>query len=92
MPEKRTTITYKNQARKAVKVKIDESTERWTDISLEDGSSLRLKTIITNVMRLEDEFDADGSPVYLVRSTNILTVDAADHLFKPTLDTSDQVQ
>ena len=92
MPETKTTVTYKNRAREAVKVQIDESTERWSEISLKDGSSLRLKPVITNVMRLVDEFDADGSPVYMIRSTNVLTVDAADHLRKGSIDPPERVQ
>ncbi len=92
MSQKKITVTYRDRPREAVKVQINESTERWTEISLEDGSSLRLKAVITNVARLVDEFDADGSPVYVVRSSNILTVDAADHLRKDSLTPSDQVQ
>jgi hypothetical protein len=53
-------------------VPIQESTERWTEIKLEDGAVLRLKVVVSNVYRVEGRTDDQGNPMYAVRSTNAL--------------------
>ena len=53
-------------------VPIEETTERWTEIKLEDGAVLRLKTVVGAVFRMDDKTDADGNPVYAIKSTNAL--------------------
>ena len=49
-----------------------ESTERWTEIKLEDGAVLRLKAVVSNVYRVEGKKDNQGNPVYAVKSTNAM--------------------
>lgn len=58
------------------------SAEHWNEYTLEDGTALRLKPVITEVLRIENEFDSDGNPVYIVRSTNVLSVDASEKVRK----------
>lgn len=48
--------------------------EDWNEYQLTDGRILRIKTILTEVYRIEEEKDPDGNPVYQVRSTNIVRV------------------
>jgi hypothetical protein len=52
-----------------------ESTERWTEIKLDDGAVLRLKVVVSNVYRLEGRTDQQGYPVYAVKSTNAMLTD-----------------
>ena len=63
-----------------VVVPIQESTERWTEITLDDGSILRLKPVVARAIRLEGKFDGEGSPIYVVQSANVLTVDTLQRL------------
>ena len=67
-------VTFKGQD--GVAVPIEESTERWSEVGLDDGSTRRIKPVVTPVIRLENKYDVDGSRVYVVQSTNILAVDA----------------
>ncbi len=71
---------------------IQESTERWTEITLDDGSVLRLKPVVTRAIRLEGKFDGDGSPIDVVQSANVLTVDAPERLCKAASASLGQVQ
>lgn len=57
----------------ATVVEIVESVERSNEIRLKDGTILNLKATIVEVVRLE-QWDADGNPLYGVKSQNILTV------------------
>jgi hypothetical protein len=56
--------------------------EFWNEYHLDDGSTLRLKLVVTTVLRVPDMFDAEGNPAYLVNSTNVMAVDAPEDLRK----------
>ena len=55
-------------------VEVTQSTERFSEINLEDGTILRMKPVVTEVVRIDGQWDKDGNPAYSVRSTNILIV------------------
>src|SRR5512136_3073140 len=46
--------------------------EPWASYKLSDGSTLKVRTILTAVLRLEGEFDAAGNPIYTVSSQTIV--------------------
>ena len=66
----------------AVEVTVDEATERWTDIQLADGSHIRIKTVVLEVLRLEGQYDGDGKPLYQLKASQIMTVTSPEHLQK----------
>jgi hypothetical protein len=66
----------------AVEVEVEESTERWTDVKLKDGSTLRIKPVLLKAFRAENVFDQDGNPVYQVKVNQVMSVSAPDHLKK----------
>ena len=67
----------------AHEVNVAESTERWTEVKLEDGSVLRIKPSVVAAIRIEGSWDADGNPVYALKATNTMVVcDAPQHLKK----------
>ena len=55
-------------------VEVTQSIERFSEINLEDGSTLRMKPVVTEVIRLDGQWDKDGNPAYVVKSTNVLVV------------------
>lgn len=67
-----------------VEVSIKESTERWTDVELEDGAVLRLKPAVLGAVRIDGQFDPDGNPMYALRIGQVMTIiSAPDSLKKP---------
>ena len=54
--------------------------EHWNEYLLDDGTILKLKPVATEVFRVEGRWDAEGNPVYVLRSRNILVVIAQDHM------------
>lgn len=56
--------------------------EDWNEYQLMDGSHLRLRLVLSEVLRVEGEYDAEGNPVYVAKSGNVLTVRAPDNLKK----------
>ena len=68
------------QRARAVEVSFQSAQEHWNEYLLDDGSVVRLKPVATEVFRLVDRHDAEGNPIYVLKSTNIVVVRAADHL------------
>ena len=58
----------------ATVVEIEEIKERPIIIELSDGTTLRLRVDVVEIVRFEGEWDNDGHPLYNVRSGNILAV------------------
>jgi len=48
--------------------------EDFNEYQLTDGTTLRMKTVVTDVVRVEGELSPDGTPIYQVRSTSIVRV------------------
>ncbi|MDE0428571.1 MAG: hypothetical protein OXH98_02270 [Caldilineaceae bacterium] len=80
MLEKKVKIPFGDRHLDAVVVPIKESTERWTDVTLEDGTLLKIKPVIAKVARAVDSYDKDGTPVYSIKVNPVVDVDAPEHL------------
>jgi hypothetical protein len=46
-----------------VEIAVDESTERWSDITFKDGIRIRVKMTVVSVHRADDEYDPEGNPM-----------------------------
>lgn len=57
--------------------------EYWNEYLLDDGTILKLKAVATEVFKQEGQYDAEGNPIYLLRSKNVMVVSPPDHLKKP---------
>jgi hypothetical protein len=58
----------------AVEVDVEETTERWTDVKLTDGTTLRVKMTVIGAMRAVDTYDASGQPMYNVNMAPVIAV------------------
>ena len=54
--------------------------EYFNEYLVEDGTVVKLKLVVTEILRLDGEYDAEGSPIYIVISTNVPYVSAPDDL------------
>jgi hypothetical protein len=62
-------------------VPVVESTERWTEVKLEDGTVLRVKAGVLSAIRIPGQFDPEGNPMYALKSNIAMVVaDAPEHL------------
>jgi hypothetical protein len=83
MPDKRTKVTLPTGTYEGVEVGISESTEKWSEVKLADGSILRIKPNVLGVVRLDNQYDPEGNPLYALRSSQVMTVaEAPAHLRK----------
>jgi hypothetical protein len=46
--------------------------EDFNEYQLTDGKTLRIKMVVTRIIRLEGETAPDGSPIYLIQSQNVV--------------------
>ena len=53
-------------------VGVEETTERWTDVTLVDGTTFRIKVVVDEAVRSEAEWDPEGNPIYMVVSHTII--------------------
>lgn len=63
-------------------IDVSQSSERWNEYFLEDGTVLKIKLVLAKVLRIENEYDREGNPVYLTQSTNVTSVNAPKSLRK----------
>lgn len=85
-------IPLDGEAHEGTRIELRETTEPWTRVELADGSSIRIKHVIVDVVRLRDRFDSDGAPVYVVKSANIMAVECPDHLRRDAQGSPEELQ
>jgi hypothetical protein len=66
----------------AIDVSFKINKEDWNEYQLEDGTSLRLKCVVSEVLRVPEMYDQEGNPTYVIKSANMVNVKSPDHLKK----------
>ncbi len=77
--ERKIKVNYKGQLVDAVEMDF-KATEEWNEYELSDGTILRMKAVTSNIIKVLGEYDDDGNPVYMVKSSNVLGVSAPKNL------------
>lgn len=54
--------------------------EHWNEYLLDDGTVVRMKPIVTEIARLDGQYDPEGNPAYMVFSTNVTHVSSPEEL------------
>lgn len=75
-----TTVMYNGARVEAETVEVEEFHEPQNRYTLADGSQIKIRTVVVDVVRIPHEYDQNGNPVYHVQSQNILTVVSPEHL------------
>ena len=73
-------VRYKDKLVDATIIEPTHTSERWNTYLLEDGSTIGIKLVALQIVRIDGEYDAEGSPVYLVKSKNVLNVTPSEDL------------
>jgi hypothetical protein len=55
-------------------MEVTESREPWSEYVLEDGTKIRLKQTLVNVIRLDDKKNQNGEPVYSIQSQPTMSI------------------
>ena len=82
MQQKKTKIKLGNETVEGVSIPVISASENWNEYFLEDKSVLKMKVVVTEVVRIDGAYDNDGNPIYIAKSSNILTVSSPEELKK----------
>jgi hypothetical protein len=75
MSERRITLTLPSgEKAEAIEVQVDESTERWSEFQLQDGTVIRVKATILSAARMDGQYDQLGNPLYQVNVAPVITI------------------
>ena len=80
MTRRKIKIGFQGQQVDAETVEASQASERWNEYLLDDGTILKVKLVLTNVYRVEGQYDAEGNPVYILQSTNVVSANAPESL------------
>lgn len=83
MANEKVTINMGGRQVQATPVDVNQSSERWNEYFLEDGTVLKMKLVLKKVFKVDGEFDEEGNPVYVMQSTNVTAVSAPGDMKKP---------
>lgn len=57
-----------------------ESAEKWNVYALHDGTTLKVKAVLADVVRLDGMFAPNGDPLYTVNAQIIVATNAPDNM------------
>jgi hypothetical protein len=60
----------------------DQNGERWSTYLLHDGTTLKIKAIVADILRIEGQYSPNGDPVYTVNASMIVNTHSPDTLRK----------
>jgi hypothetical protein len=75
MVERNTRVTLPTgQIADGIEVPIEESIERWSEIKLEDGTIIRVKTSVISAVRVPGQYDQMGNPMYVMNMAPTIAI------------------
>lgn len=95
MPEKRVKLPspiVPGGSTEGCEVGVKESTERWTEITLEDGTVMRLKPTVISAIRMDNMYDNEGNPVYALKSAQTVVITSCPDVLKKGKQPQGKVQ
>lgn len=69
------TVVYNNKPEEGTIVPITEFIDRPTQVKLQDGTVLSMRTIVLEIVRLNQHRDEQGNPTYVVQSGSNIAID-----------------
>lgn len=62
------------QPGEGTEVPVEESNERWSEFTLQDGTIMRGKFTMASAIRVDGQFDVQGNPLYLVNMSPVFAI------------------
>lgn len=75
-------INFQGQVVDAEVIEFEPDREQWSTYILQDGTALKIKAVMAEVLRLHGVFAPNGDPIYMVQAQQIVHVNAPDALRK----------
>ncbi len=65
-------VSYQGRQVDATVVDFITRREEFNEYQLIDGGIVKIKLVVTQIVRLDNEKDPEGSPLYNIRSSNVV--------------------
>ncbi len=65
-------VKYRGKEIEAIPVDILSQEEFFNTYQLVDGSVIRLKVVVKDILKAQNELSADGNPIYIIQSENVI--------------------
>ncbi len=65
-------VRYKGQEVEAIPIEVMSQEEFWNTYQLVDGSIIRLKVVVKDILKVSGELTDEGNPVYVTQSDVIV--------------------
>jgi hypothetical protein len=59
-----------------------ETAERWNEYALHDGTTLKMKAVLADVVRVDGQWAPNGDPIYSVNAQIIVNTNAPESMKK----------
>lgn len=73
-------INFQGKEVDATEVEFQTRKEDWSEYQLMDGSVLKMKLVVGDILRIEGMYDEEGNPLYRVKSSNVVMIKSPDAL------------
>lgn len=80
--ERRKKMIWQGREVQAIELSFQSGGEHWNEYLVDDGSVIKQKTVATEILRIEGEYDGEGNPLYVIKSASLVSVSAPDKLRK----------
>jgi hypothetical protein len=74
MAEREMQVLFNGKMVAGIEIPISGSAEKWSEFELADGAIIRAKVNILSVVRVKDEHDAAGNPIYIINAAPVMGV------------------
>ncbi len=75
-------ITLGDREFMAEEIPFETDRENWNTYILQDGTTLKLKTVLAEVLRVEGQHTPNGDPLYVINASNIVSTNSPESLKK----------
>jgi len=59
-----------------------DSAEKWNTYALHDGTTLKMKAVLADVLRLDGQYAPNGDPLYTVNAQIVVTTNVPENMKK----------
>jgi len=66
----------------AEEIPFETERESWNTYLLQDGTTMKIKSVLAEVLRVEGMYAPNGDPLYMVNASPVVATVAPDHLKK----------
>lgn len=81
MPPRKRTIKMPDGSKREVTVcTFQTGGEHFSEYLVDDGTVIQMKPVVTEILRIDGMYDANGNPAYVIQSTNVTAVSSPDEL------------